>query len=109
MGFYMTPAINREDRLPSANNFPILLGPHGSDFNDVTAALECLLHLDKGVMVTVNGQPALISVFTLSFLGDIPQQDKNAGTRGPMGLKLCRFCFMDETHQIEKMDVIKDW
>lgn len=55
MGFYMTPAMKVEDRFRPANNFPVLLGPHGSDFNDITTALECLIPLDKGMKPIING------------------------------------------------------
>lgn len=109
MGLYMTPALPLEDRLRPLNNFPILLGPHGSDFNDVIKALECLLPLDKGIFMTINGRKTLVNVFTMCYTADTPQNDKNAGGKGPMGLKFCRFCHIGETHQVEKMDVISEF
>lgn len=91
-----------------AEEFPILLGPRGSDFNEVIKALECLLPLDKCVFMELNGRRTLVTVFTMCYVGDLPQQDNNYDMKGPMGLKFCRFCHTGEKHQVEEMDVISD-
>ncbi|KAI1104417.1 hypothetical protein F4804DRAFT_332300 [Jackrogersella minutella] len=95
LGYYLTPAgMNSKDRKKRENTFPLFLSPHGSVFDDVIDSLRALIPLDKGVEVTVKGQRVMLCAFTLAYLGDMPQQDHNAGCLGPSASKFCRFCLI---------------
>lgn len=84
------------DRHRQANIFPITLSPHGSNFDDTIHALQSLGTLDRGVRKTINGESIIMCVPTLCYIGDMPQQDKNSGFRGPKALKFCRFCVIGQ-------------
>jgi hypothetical protein len=93
IGVYVIPAgLDGDNRHRPANIFPISLSPHGSNFDDTVRALQSLANLDIGVTVMINGKESILCVPTLCYLGDMPQQDKNSGFRGPKALKPCRFC-----------------
>lgn len=94
VGVYLIPAgLTNKKRHRQANIFPLTLSPHGSNFNDTVRALQSLGKLDMGAEVMVNGKKCLLCVPTLCYIGDMPQQDKNSGFRGPKALKPCRFCY----------------
>jgi len=94
IGVYLIPAgLTSKERHRQANIFPITLSPHGSNFDDAVRALQSLGALDMGVEVTIDGKNCLLCVPTLCYIGDMPQQDKNSGFRGPKALKPCRFCY----------------
>jgi len=95
MGFYIIPAaLSEEDRNLQSNVFPIVLGPHGSDFKDVITALHSLADLDQGIMTEIKGEEVRICAFTMCYTGDMPQQAENSGLKGPRAHKFCRFCFI---------------
>ncbi|KAL7816993.1 hypothetical protein V8C44DRAFT_269620 [Trichoderma aethiopicum] len=95
VGMYMTIAgLNADERRRRANTLPILLSPHGSVFEDAIDALRCFIPLDKGIVVDINGAPTLMCVFTLCYVGDMLQQNQNAGCLGPTAGKFCRFCYI---------------
>ncbi|KAM7201547.1 hypothetical protein V8F20_004775 [Naviculisporaceae sp. PSN 640] len=109
MGMYQIPAgLESKNRGRHANIFPMVLGPHATNFDAVIEALGCLLPLDKGIMMEINGVETFVSVFTMCYTGDMPQQDKNTGTLGPTALKFCRFCYIGPTHVINEKDVLSD-
>ncbi|KAI1753016.1 hypothetical protein F4782DRAFT_95579 [Xylaria castorea] len=98
VGLYAIPAaLNGEERNRPTNIFPITLSPHGSNFDDAIKALQSLGDVDGGVPVTMDGDNNVIMVVpTLCYIGDMPQQDKNAGFRGPKANKFCRFCHIGQ-------------
>ncbi|KAK3402708.1 hypothetical protein B0T20DRAFT_342426, partial [Sordaria brevicollis] len=74
MGVYQSPAgLPFKIRARNANIFPITLGPHTSNFNDIVKALGCIMPLEKGIVMQVNGRSILVSIFTICYTGDIPQ------------------------------------
>lgn len=94
MGFYVIPAgFSAQERSRRANVFPITLGPHGSNFDDVIYALASLRPLDKGIHTTISGVDTILAVFALNFIGDMPQQAVNSRIKGVHAKKNCRFCF----------------
>jgi hypothetical protein len=98
MGFYQTPgALSFNDRNRMANVLPITLGPHGSNFEDVVDALKQFKLLNKGVVVDINSETTHMSVFTLCYTGDMPQQQENSGFKTQRAIRGCRLCFIDET------------
>ncbi|EHK15928.1 uncharacterized protein TRIVIDRAFT_65245 [Trichoderma virens Gv29-8] len=95
VGMYMTLAgLCAAERRRRANTLPILLSPHGSVFEEAIDALRCFIPLDKGVELDIHGAPTIVCVFTLCFIGDMLQQNQNAGCLGPTAGKFCRFCFI---------------
>jgi len=96
VGMYVTPAsFSAVDRKRRANTFPLLVSPHGSIFEEVVDTLRSLIPLDRGVTVEINTSTnALMSVFTLCYTGDFPQQNSNAGCLHPSAAKFCRFCYI---------------
>lgn len=73
MGVYIIFAgLNARERSRQANVFPLTLGPHGSDFNDVVEALQSLRLLDQDAQLIINGVPKIVYAFTNAFLGDMP-------------------------------------
>ena len=97
LGFYEIPAaLSARDRARRANVLPLNLGPHGSNFEDVVGAIQALVPLDQGYPVEINGEMANLCVFSLYFLGDMPQQTENSGFKTSRAIKGCRFCHIDE-------------
>jgi hypothetical protein len=97
VGVYAIAAgLEGDDRHRPANIFPLTLSPHGSNFDDTVRALQSLGQLDHGIETTINGEKVLMCVPTLCYIGDMPQQDKNSGFRGPRAKKFCRFCLIGQ-------------
>jgi len=96
MGMYViNAALTYLERTRRANVLPLTLGPHGSNFADVCAALEGnLAPLEKGMELKIKGQDVFVSVFTLTYIGDMPQQQVNAGCKTQRANLGCRFCFI---------------
>ncbi|KAI1131426.1 hypothetical protein F5Y10DRAFT_262185 [Nemania abortiva] len=93
MGFYFTPAaLKADERLRPGSIFPLVLGPHASDFGDVIAALRTMAYADHGIVEDINGQDTRICAFTMAYIGDMPQQAENSGLKGPRATRFCRFC-----------------
>ncbi|EWZ78702.1 hypothetical protein FOXG_14282 [Fusarium oxysporum f. sp. lycopersici 4287] len=86
--------------------FPIVLGPHGSNFEDVVSSLASLMPLDRGIDMVIHGKSVIACMFTMCYLGDMLQQEKNSGCKGPRGLKFCRFCYV-ESKQVREGDVLR--
>lgn len=84
-GIYMIPAsLSVADRTQTARGehvYPITLTPHGSKLSDAIDGSKSLAVLDKGVSVSLNNesQTTLLVGFAMAFLGDMPQQQANAG------------------------------
>jgi hypothetical protein len=97
MGWYIIiAALTFEERSRRANVYPITLGPHGSNFTDVARALEPFMWtLEGGVDLDIRGEKILVCAFSLAYIGDMPQQNKNAGFKGPRANFCCHTCFAD--------------
>jgi hypothetical protein len=80
-GWYIIiAALKFEDRSRRANVHPITLGPHGSNFADVAKALQpFMVALEGGINLDIRGEEVLMCAFSLAYIGDMPQQNKNAG------------------------------
>jgi hypothetical protein len=98
LGIYWIPAgFSASDRQRRQNVYTLTLGPHGANFDDVIAALRpSLARLDEGLPLIVNGQPRNVMAFTIAFIGDMPQQEKNSGSLGHGANRGCRFCHVDK-------------
>ena len=95
MGVYIQiAAFKFHERMRRANVFSLTLGPHGSNFNDVVNSLHSSLRsFDKGIVLELP-QPTRVCAFTLCFLGDMPQQQANAGFKSQRANLGCRSCLV---------------
>lgn len=96
MGIYfIIAALSARERDRRANVFPLTLGPHGSNFADVVEAIKLLAMLDRGIEVHIPGAgKVLLVAFTMAFLGDMPQQQKNSGMKTQRANLSCRMCYI---------------
>lgn len=104
MGFYFIFAgLSFHERARRANVLPFTLGPHGSNFSDVLMAIRCLAALERGIEVQLPGIPGtvILVAYTLAFIGDMPQQQKNSGMKTQRALLGCRMCFIDSEQRGE--------
>lgn len=100
MGIYLIPScLSAAERAKPSNIYTIALGPHGSNFHDVIMALKRLSGLESGINVERNnlqyGETRLVA-FSSAFLGDMPQQQDNAGFKRPTAKLSCRNCFVED-------------
>lgn len=94
MGVYMIiAAFTFRERARRSNVLPLTLGPHGSNFSDVINALQALYHLDAGQNLNINGQDVFVCVYTMAYIGNMPQQQENAGFLSVKANLSCRYCF----------------
>ncbi|ROW07924.1 hypothetical protein VMCG_03429 [Cytospora schulzeri] len=95
LAMYVTLAnLNAHERSRPRNILPVVFGPHGSDFGDVIHALKSMQHLDRGLIMEVNGVMTRICAWTMCFTGDMPAQAENSGFKGPRAHKFCRCCYV---------------
>jgi hypothetical protein len=107
LGFYITPAAMADDERRRAGSiFPLILGPHGSEFADVVKAFRTMAYLDRGIIQEVNGEEVLVCAFTMCYIGDMPQQAENSGFKGPRAHKFCRCCFAGSGQKTTDPDVL---
>ena len=100
LGIYIIFAgLNSQEQSRRCNVFPVTLGPHGSKFEDVIGALSSLSRLDQGLQLTINGQQKFVCAYTLAFIGDMPQQQENAGFKRSTAKLGCRFCLIPQKDQ----------
>ena len=82
IGIYLIMAgLTLRERTRRSNVLPLTLGPHGSNFSDVIGALQLMTKLDEGLSANIKGESVQLFAFTLMFIGDMPQQQENAGFR----------------------------
>lgn len=73
------------------------LGPDGSNFEEVISSLTGLRKLDGGVDVRLSDGSIISLVMPcISFIGDMPQQNDNAGIKRPTGKRSCRQCLITD-------------
>ena len=78
IGIYQIPAgllysHSSNKRVKNANIFPIILGLHTTNFDAIINAIGYLILLDKGIIIEIQGRPIVVSVFTIYYIGDMPQ------------------------------------
>ncbi|KAH8879243.1 hypothetical protein GQ53DRAFT_834304 [Thozetella sp. PMI_491] len=83
IGFYFTPAgLGGRERASPGSIFPIVLGSHASNFDDVISALRSMAYLDVGAPVEINGDQVRLCALMMCYSGDMPQQaETRAGVR----------------------------
>lgn len=94
MGFYMlNGALSIQERKRRTNVFPLTIGPHGSNLDDVIRVIGAfLVELDAGVVLEVDGQDTMVCAMTAYFMADMPQQQENSGFMSQRAEFGCRFC-----------------
>ena len=97
MGMYVTFAgLDLKARCGAGGIFPLVLGPHGSNFSDVLAGMKTMASLDKGVLRQVGTQLTRVCAFSMAYSGDMPQQAENSGFKTSRAHKFCRVCFIGQ-------------
>ncbi|KAJ5146644.1 uncharacterized protein N7515_001208 [Penicillium bovifimosum] len=98
MGVYMIPScVPVAERAKRSNVLPITLGPHGSNFPEVVGSLTHLRRLEEGVDITwTDGRPIRLVAGCIAYIGDMPQQNDNAGCKRPHANRGCRTCLITE-------------
>ncbi|KOC15938.1 hypothetical protein AFLA70_169g002151 [Aspergillus flavus AF70] len=101
MGIYLIPAgLSADHRAKRRNLFPITLGPHGTNFTDVIESLHGLTVLDQGCDINMTDDSVVsLNAFCLAFLGDMPQQNDNAGFKRPTATYSCRQCLVKDSER----------
>ena len=109
MGVYLLLAsFCFKERMRRVNVYPLTLGPHGSNLNDVLDALSSLRNLDKGVVLELP-QPTRVCIFPLCTIGDMPQQQANAGFKSQRANLGCRMCLVpSESRGNLEYDIVKN-
>jgi hypothetical protein len=100
-GVYLIPSnLSLKERTRLVNVFPITLGPHGSNLENVLACLEPTMKaLERGLPMRLNvGNGSIkelrVCSLALEFMGDTPQQNENAGFLRSNAVFGCRACFI---------------
>lgn len=95
-------------RMHRANVFVLTLGPHGASTDEVLSFILDLSKLDRGMVLTINGEEKAVLAFPLFFAGDMPQQNHNSGVKNQNAGKGCRNCLAnaDERGDLD-FDTIK--
>ena len=122
MGMYLIMAsFTFRERARRANVLPLTLGPHGSNFADVIAALQHMGDLDEvskffisllpfrrsnadlkliqGLLMTINGEEVFLCSFPFMYIGDMPQQQESSGFKSQNANLGCRFCYIVNTER----------
>jgi hypothetical protein len=109
-GVYLIPSnLPLKERSRLVNIFPITLGPHGSNLDDVLACLEpAMKALEKGLPMMLNvgngcNKELRVCSLALGFIGDTPQQNENAGFLRSNAVFGCRACFIP-SQQYDDLD-----
>lgn len=101
MGVYaLVAALTAQDRNRTANVFPLVLGPHGSNFGYVIKAMgPRLADLDGGIRMSIKGEEISACVFPMAYIGDMPQQQENSGFQSQNARLGCPFCTVTDTER----------
>ena len=100
MGIYLIiAAFSFKEKTRCSNILPLTLGPHRSNFDDVINFLCGMYDLDGGIPLNIKDKKPLICAFTLAYLGDISQQNKNTGFLSRRANKGYQFCFISSTER----------
>ena len=96
-GVYMQWAFLRAgDRKRQANVFPFTLGPFAAKWEDIVDSMIHISHLQFGADIYLDdGTPATIVAPCLAYVGDMPQQQANAGCKSQNAEYFCRHCLID--------------
>lgn len=101
-GVYMTPAgLDQLQRSRRVNNFALTLGPHASDIGVIMAGMKDLKTLDRGMEMEVNGETVWFCPYIHVYIGDMQQQNANAGLLAPTATRSCRQCLVKTSQRAD--------
>jgi hypothetical protein len=52
-----------------------------------------MVALEGGINLDIRGEKVFVCAFSMAYIGDMPQQNKTAGFKGPRANLCCRVCF----------------
>lgn len=95
-GVYLIPAnISLRERTRLVNIFPVTLGPHGTNIQDVFGAISHgYREVERGIQVEIQGEMQRVFAPALGYLGDMPQQADSMGFMRSNAILGCRACFI---------------
>ena len=98
-GFYAQFAfLNELDRKKRINVFPVTLAPFAAKWDEVIDSLLHLKELEVGVEVTLDdGSTVTVCAPCLAYVGDMPQQQGNAGCKNQKADHFCRSCLISSS------------
>ncbi|RPA84560.1 hypothetical protein BJ508DRAFT_303666 [Ascobolus immersus RN42] len=80
-------------RMSIKHQYALAIGPMGVKFATILAVLQDELEkLQNGIEVMYKGEKRLLIASNIALLGDMLQQNTNAGIRGPKATVCCRSC-----------------
>lgn len=93
--YFILASLYTRERDRRANVFPLTLGPYSSNFADVVEAIKLLATLNQGIEVYIPGRGnVLLVAFTIAFLSDMPQQQKNSRIKTQRANLSCRIYYI---------------
>lgn len=85
-------------RMSIKHQYPLAIGPMGVRFGTILVVLEEeLKKLADGVEIMFMGEKRVMVSTNIALLGDMLQQNTNAGIRGPKAVVCCRSCTAGRT------------
>ena len=103
-GFYAQFAfMNELDRKRRINVFPITLAPFAAKWEEVVYSLMHLKELEVGVEIRLdNGTLTTVCAPCIALIGDMPQQQANAGCKNQKADHYCRSCLISSKDDYEQ-------
>ena len=103
-GFYAQFAfMNQLDRKRRINVFPITLAPFAARWDEVVSSLIHLKDLETGVEVERDdGSKITVCSPCLGYVGDMPQQQSNAGCKNQKAEHYCRSCLISSKNNHQR-------
>ena len=82
------------ERVRKANVLFLTLKFHDSNFPNVVNSLSVMLKLNVNVIFIIKGKPTYVCMFTLAYVKDMSQQQKNFEFKSQNADYECRFCII---------------
>ena len=92
--YVIVTALIFKKRTRRANVFSLIFEFHESNFSDVIEALKFFISLNEDMKLMINEQKTFVCVFTLTYIDDMSQQQKNSEFKNQRATLKCRFCFI---------------
>lgn len=100
--YVIVTALIFKERARRTNVFFFIFESHDSNFADVIEIMKSFVLLNEDIKVFINKQKTFLCVFTLVYIDDMSQQQKNSDFKSQRTTLRCRFCFIsiDERHNL---------
>ena len=92
--YVIVTALIFKERARRTNVFSFIFESHENNFSNVREALKSFISLDENMKLMINEQKTFVCVFTLTYIDDMSQQQKNSEFKSQRATLKCRFCFI---------------